>query len=172
MTGMLPGDTPHYGPWPDRTSPGLRWSVMAVKPAGSRKIGSIAPLQNFWQKNLKTDIKTPFCDVMSEVQMIHKAFLQEWINFKKVWHTRIFSGICRQSWRSQLWPRPVELGCIQIHTRCTYINIQIYIFLVPLASTGKVNQFCVPREGTLIHSVHSTKAAIWICDNYFLNSLL
>ncbi len=68
----VPGAARHCGPWPGRTSPALWWSVLTVKPVGSGEVGMVAPRQNFWQKNVKMDVKmdvkTSFFDVMSEVQ--------------------------------------------------------------------------------------------------------
>jgi hypothetical protein len=43
----VPGAALHCGPRPGRTSPALGWSVLTVKPVGSKEVGMVAPRQNF-----------------------------------------------------------------------------------------------------------------------------
>jgi hypothetical protein len=42
LIGMLTGAAQHCGPWSERTSPSLGWSVKAVKLVGSGEVGRVA----------------------------------------------------------------------------------------------------------------------------------
>ncbi len=68
LAGMLTGATPYCRPWPGRTYPALRWSVLAVKPNGR---GGYSGSRSDWtsdEKTLKWMSKNIIFEVMSEVQ--------------------------------------------------------------------------------------------------------
>ncbi len=68
LIGMLTGAAPHCGPRPGATSPAIRWSVSTVKLSGRGGVGNMSSRPDFWQKNVKMDVKMSFFDVVSEVQ--------------------------------------------------------------------------------------------------------
>ncbi len=78
LTGMLNGAAPDCGPRPGRTSPALRWSVIAVKP--NRKGGS-ARLHRNWtsdEKMSKWTSKHHFLTSCQKYRKIWKMFLLEY----------------------------------------------------------------------------------------------
>jgi hypothetical protein len=69
LTGILTGAVLHFTPQPGRTSPALGWSVIAVKPVGIGEGGvCCGAVTELLTKNIKTDIKWSFFDVVSGVQ--------------------------------------------------------------------------------------------------------
>jgi hypothetical protein len=63
LIGILTGAVLDCRPQPGRTSHALGWSVIAVKRTGREGVGRVAPRPDFWQRNVKLDVKTSFFDV-------------------------------------------------------------------------------------------------------------
>jgi hypothetical protein len=74
---ILTGATLDCGPQPGQTSAVLGWSVTAVKNRVERGGRQGGARTDFWQKNVKMNIKTFFWRLYQRFEKIRKTFLQE-----------------------------------------------------------------------------------------------